>query len=960
MITQAAPQPQPFRSFGPRTSMPSGPPNPMIPPPRLPPSNMFPPGFNQFKQVNIPPPNMLSQPSSIATDIAIQAPPQTAPPGVFPPNQQMMDYDAKRQQRRNLQRRTVDYNASIVQQIKNRVWRKTSTAVPFIQPDVLCYNDLASPQSFLDNPVNSVTTRFVRTATNKIRCPLFTLSWTPEGRRLITGASSGEFTLWGGLTFNFETVLQAHESAVRAMQWSHNDTWLISADHNGLVKYWQSNMNNVKTLQAHVEAVRGVCFSPTDNKFATGSDDGMVKIWDFYRCFEERILRGHGADVKCIDWHPSKGLLVSGSKDSQQPLKLWDPKSGSSLSTIHMHKSTVMDLQWNRNGNWLLTASRDHLIKVFDIRAMKEIQTFRGHKKEATAVDWHPVHESLFASGGSDGAIMFWNMGSMKEVGAMDHAHDAMIWSVKWHPLGHILASGSNDHTCKFWTRNRPGDKMKDKFNLNTNPLGDDDYEYDIPIPKPSSDLDSSTRSLSVSDGSLPGLSLASSLTPTVSSSSGIPGIDSDLSSDEKAKDSQSRYNRQQTYRSSAFKLPSLKSNESNKKNQSVSTFKIPNPDEVRQILGGSPSGNQASKMRHGRGLLPTPSKDVQLDVIPNVSANTFEVLPGMVIDAEEVWLDEKLILLDEERLEYENQSGKRVRRVSNSDRDRMRGEGMDRDVNTSRWGEPPEKKRLLQGQAMFYNRDSDAPIDADFRSPVEVNRNRSSNQNAPFENRSMRNEPNNSSYHHGDDLMDRPAQKPNRSPRDERRWNENDNYNHHNQSPRGRRRGGGAMNQSMQRNNPNKSPSSFRDQSGAASNNRSSAETPANLSWRERQQNESFEGNHEKNPPSSPLLPNDVEWDNDNYLPGQRRGPHPLLKRGRGAGVLGGRRPASFSSLSPTTTTSPSIDTNLSASSDRTVSSDGLSSPKDRTKLKGLMDDIEFSNNQLQHWQTDNTSKAT
>ena len=43
-----------------------------------------------------------------------------------------------------------------------------------------------------------------------------------------------------------------------------------------------------------------------------------------------------------------------------------------------------MDLQWNKNGNWLLTASRDHLIKVFDIRAMKEIETFKGHKKEAT------------------------------------------------------------------------------------------------------------------------------------------------------------------------------------------------------------------------------------------------------------------------------------------------------------------------------------------------------------------------------------------------------------------------------------------------------------------------------------------------------------------------------------------------------------------------------------------------
>lgn len=49
----------------------------------------------------------------------------------------------------------------------------------------------------------------------------------------------------------------------------------------------------------------------------------------------------------------------------------------------HGHKSTVMDLNWNKNGNWLLTGSRDRLLKVFDIRMMKEMYTFRGHKKEA-------------------------------------------------------------------------------------------------------------------------------------------------------------------------------------------------------------------------------------------------------------------------------------------------------------------------------------------------------------------------------------------------------------------------------------------------------------------------------------------------------------------------------------------------------------------------------------------------
>jgi polyadenylation factor subunit 2 len=45
------------------------------------------------------------------------------------------------------------------------------------------------------------------------------VQWTPEGRRLITGSHSGEFTLWNGLTFNFETILQAHDDSLRVMRW---------------------------------------------------------------------------------------------------------------------------------------------------------------------------------------------------------------------------------------------------------------------------------------------------------------------------------------------------------------------------------------------------------------------------------------------------------------------------------------------------------------------------------------------------------------------------------------------------------------------------------------------------------------------------------------------------------------------------------------------------------------------
>ncbi len=31
------------------------------------------------------------------------------------------------------------------------------------------------------------------------------------------------------------------------------------------------------------------------------------------------------------------------------------------------------------------------------------------------------------------------------------------IWDMKWHPAGHLIATGSNDRQTKFWARNRLG-----------------------------------------------------------------------------------------------------------------------------------------------------------------------------------------------------------------------------------------------------------------------------------------------------------------------------------------------------------------------------------------------------------------------------------------------------------------------------------------------------------------------
>ncbi|KAF9009515.1 WD40-repeat-containing domain protein [Cyathus striatus] len=364
-------------------------------------------------------------------------------------------------------RRTVDYNGGMGRWALLRKLRVNPTYVPYIRPAPPYVIDLLPPKAYPENPSTSLCTKFVHTSTNKIRCPVNVVTWTPEGRRVLTGSTSGEFTLWNGLTFNFETILQAHDSPICTMSFTHSGNYLASADKSGVIKYFEPNMNNLTAWQGSSsrEAIRGISFSPDDMRFATASDDSSVRIWSFAESRVESVLTGHGWDVKCVQWHPSKGLLVSGSKDNQ--MKFWDPRTGTCLSTLHLHKNTIQALSWSPNGNLVASASRDQTVRVFDIRAMKEFRILKGHKKEVCSVAWHPVHPIL-VSGGSEGAILHWDLSApdppfgnqpvLPPRATLSQAHDSNVWSLTYHPLGHLLVSGSNDHTTRFWSRERPGD----------------------------------------------------------------------------------------------------------------------------------------------------------------------------------------------------------------------------------------------------------------------------------------------------------------------------------------------------------------------------------------------------------------------------------------------------------------------------------------------------------------------
>jgi len=391
-------------------------------------------------------------------------------------------------------RRMVDFRGAMVRHIFNRVYERDARDSIGLQPHVKYSNETDMPRSYADRPIVSCTTRLAGTVVNKVtRAPVNALVWTPECRGTLCGSIArfvivglggnkfgGHFCVWNTQTWMRETVMEAHNSAIRAMTWTHDQEALVSADNLGNIKIFNRSLQPVCNVPAqgvaHSSAARDLSFAPGDKKFVSAGDDMAVKIWNFGTSIVKPDVEfsgrdGHDLEVKCAQWHPQMSLIASGGKDNT--VRLWDPRTRKRVRKINAHTRTVMKTLWNEiNGNWLLTASHDGIAKVYDVRKLGDDAMWsymhgrtRLTCKKLSCAAWHPIHEDMFTTADEMGSIYFWRASQAEKAQEhLKHAHrptvinnSAPIWAMAWDPSGSMLCTGCNDTYTKFWTRQKVG-----------------------------------------------------------------------------------------------------------------------------------------------------------------------------------------------------------------------------------------------------------------------------------------------------------------------------------------------------------------------------------------------------------------------------------------------------------------------------------------------------------------------
>ena len=274
------------------------------------------------------------------------------------------------------------------------------------------------------------------------------VSFSPDGATLASGAGDDTVKLWDVATGEPIATLERQGSGVTSVSFSPDGATLASGAWNGTVRIWDvASREIITTLEGQATEVLSVSFSPDGTTLASGAWDGMVRLWDVASREIITTLEGHTAWVLSVSFSPDGATLASASWDST--ILLWDVASREIVATLEGHTAWVTSASFSSDGTILASGSGDGTVRIWDVATHTTIGTLQGHAAGVRSVSFSPDEVTL-ASASRDSMVKLWDVATGEIIATLE-GHGDQVGSVSFSPDGATLASGANDGTVKLW-----------------------------------------------------------------------------------------------------------------------------------------------------------------------------------------------------------------------------------------------------------------------------------------------------------------------------------------------------------------------------------------------------------------------------------------------------------------------------------------------------------------------------
>lgn len=160
---------------------------------------------------------------------------------------------------------------------------------------------------------------------------------------------------------------------------------LLTAGGDNRVRAWMLNFENdnhmkvdtidfLSSLTQHEQAVNVIRFNSTGEILASAGDDGQLLLWKQ----NDEMVKEFGMDDVEFD-------------DFKESWTVWKRiRPGGDAFEIY-------DLAWSPNGRYIVTASMDNAIRIFDVETGERVVSVSEHNHYVQGVVWDPLDQYIFS-----------------------------------------------------------------------------------------------------------------------------------------------------------------------------------------------------------------------------------------------------------------------------------------------------------------------------------------------------------------------------------------------------------------------------------------------------------------------------------------------------------------------------------------------------------------------------------
>lgn len=252
-------------------------------------------------------------------------------------------------------------------------------------------------------------------------------SFLPGDKIVVVGTKSGELELFDVASAAMLDTVKGHEGAIWALQVHPDGRSLVSGSADKSAKFWnfeivQEEVPGTKRTTprlklAHTRTLKvsddilSVRFSPDARLLAVALLDNTVKVFfiDSLKLFLN--LYGHKLPVLNMDISFDSKLIVTCSADKN--IRLWGLDFGDCHKAFFGHQDSILQVAFvphnqDGNGHHFFSSSKDRMIKYWDGDKFEQIQRLDGHHDEVWALAVSRT-ENFLVSASHDKSIRIWD-----------------------------------------------------------------------------------------------------------------------------------------------------------------------------------------------------------------------------------------------------------------------------------------------------------------------------------------------------------------------------------------------------------------------------------------------------------------------------------------------------------------------------------------------------------------------